>query len=328
MLLILNHQHVEQLLSYDACIDLMRQALSALSQGRAFQPLRTVVRSPHVQGLMGLMPSSLITDHSILGLKAICVFPGNAERNLDLHQGAVLLYDSETGQLRALINASAITAIRTAAVSALATQALAQPNANTLAIIGSGVQARSHLAAIAASRPLERVHIVSRNPQRAAAMVAECAPRYDFPIVAGQSIEQAVRESQIIVTATSSDTPVLQRDWLQAGAHVNAVGACTPNARELDSATMAAARIVVDRRESTINEAGDYVIPAREGLIGPDQIVAELGDLLVGTSQGRTSDQEITVFKSLGLAIEDLVAADYVYQQAQTQQVGAWLNFD
>jgi ornithine cyclodeaminase len=326
-ILVLNHAEVDQLLPFDECIPVMAEALAALARGDAHQPLRMVLRPPGAAGLMGLMPAYMAGDRAAYGLKAVCIFPGNAARGKDAHQGGVLLFSAETGELLALMNASAITAIRTAAVSGVATRLLARADAGDLAILGVGVQARSHLAAITCVRPIRRARVVSRSPERAQAFAAELAPRYGFPIQAVETVEAAVRGADLIVTATTATEPIVRREWIAPGAHLNVVGSSIPTTREVDTATMAAAALFVDRRESTLNEAGDYLFAMRDGAIGPEHIRAELGELLVGGVPGRTSPDEITLFKSLGLAVEDLAAADYVYRRAQAAGIGSWVDF-
>ncbi|HEY3232487.1 MAG TPA: ornithine cyclodeaminase family protein [Roseiflexaceae bacterium] len=326
-ILILNHAEVEQLLPFEECIPVMAEALAALARGDAHQPLRMVVRPPGAAGLMGLMPAYMAGDRAAYGLKAVCIFPGNAARGKDAHQGGVLLFSAETGELLALMNASAITAIRTSAVSGVATRLLARADAGDLAIVGAGVQARSHLAAMACVRPIRRVRVASRSPERAQAFAAELAPRYGFPIHAVETVEAAVRGADLIVTATTAAEPIVRREWIAPGAHLNVVGSSIPTTREVDTATMAAAALFVDRRESTLNEAGDYLFAMRDGAIGPEHIRAELGELLVGGVPGRTASDEITLFKSLGLAVEDLAAADYVYRRAQAAGIGSWVDF-
>ncbi len=326
-ILILNHTEVEQLLPMAGCIDVVAEGLTALARGQAHQPLRMVVRPPGAIGLMGLMPAYISGERAAYGLKAVCVFPGNGALGKDAHQGSVMLFSAETGELLALMNASAITAIRTAAASAVATHLLARHDAGDLAILGAGVQARSHLAAMACARPIRRARIASRDAVRAQAFAAEMAPRYDFPIEPVASVEEAVRGADLIVTATTAAEPIVRREWIAPGAHINAVGSSISTTREIDTATLAAASLFVDRRESTLNESGDYLFAAREGAIGPEHIRAEIGELLIGTHPGRTSPGEITLFKSLGLAIEDLAAAAYVFRQAQAQGVGTWVEF-
>jgi ornithine cyclodeaminase/alanine dehydrogenase-like protein (mu-crystallin family) len=318
--LVLGETDVARLLPMDACVEAMAEALAALARGDMEQPLRFVVRPAEAAGLMGLMPAYRARPEPAYGLKAVCVFPGNPARGLDAHQGAVLLFDGETGELRAALNASAITAIRTAAVSAVATRLLAREDAGELAIIGAGVQARSHLEAMAVVRPFARARVWSRTPAHAEALAAEGGAQ--FPVEAAASAEDAVRGADVVCTTTSAPEPVLRRAWLADGAHVNAVGSSIPTTRELDTETMAAAALFVDRRESTVNEAGDFLFPQREGAIGPEHIRAELGELLTGAAEGRTSPDELTVFKSLGLAVEDLAAAEHLYRRARETGVG------
>lgn len=310
-----------------ACIELMSGTLEALARGQFHLPLRMVISPPDAKGMMALMPSYRSGDLAACALKAICVFPGNSRIGKDSHQGAVLISSAETGELLAIVNASAITAIRTAAVSAVATRILAREDANELAIIGAGIQGRSHLAAIAEVRPIRRARVAASNPAHARAFAAEMSAQYPFPIEASDSAEGAVRNADIIVTATGSAVPVLRREWLSHGTHINAVGACLPHAREIDSASMAASRLYVDRRESVLHESGDYLIALKEGAIGPDHIRAELGEILTGAAQGRASGSEITLFKSLGLAVEDLAAAQYVYRRLKEDGSGSWVDF-
>ena len=343
--LILNSEEVHRLLPMRECIEVMADALSALARVEAEMPLRTIFRPQDARGVMALMPSFRRGDAALFALKAICVFPDNAAIGKDAHQGGVLLFSGQTGELLALVNASAITEIRTAAVSAVATRALAREDASELAIIGAGVQARSHLEAMTCVRSIKRVRVAARTFESAQRFAKEMlaagnadasvrtSPTPDTqnptPIIEPvQSAEAAVRGADLIVTATTSFEPVVKREWISPGTHINAVGTYSPKARELDTATMAAATLFVDRRESTLNEAGDYILAAAEGAIGPNYIKAELGEILTGARPGRTSVDEITVFKSLGLAIEDLAAAAHVYEKARTQSLGSWVEFD
>ena len=303
-LLVLSEHDVERLLTMDECIEAMTDVLAALARGELYQPLRFVLCPPEANGLMGFMPAHRAgADGGAFSLKEIMVVPGNPARGLDAHQGGVLLHDGETGELRALLNASPITAIRTAAVSAVATRALARPDARTVAIIGSGVQGKSHAAAMRAVLVEPEIRMWSRST--------------------GGSAEDVVRGADIVCTCTTSPQPVLRREWLAPGAHVNAVGASVPRARELDEETIRAATLVVDRRESALNEAGELLIPG----LGEEQIAAELGEVLIGSHPGRTSDDELTVFKSLGLGVEDLAAAELVVTRAREQDAGVEVDF-
>jgi len=326
-LLVLNHDEVEKLLTMNECISVMETALVSLAREEFYQPLRTIIKPVGVKGVMALMPTFRFGASALFGLKAICVFPGNAALGKDAHQGGVMLFDGFNGELLAVINASAITAIRTAAVSAVATRWLANPDAKDLAIIGAGVQARTHLEAMTCVRSLERVRVAAGHLESAQKFVAEMQPRTSSKLEAVATPAEAMNGADIIVTATTAREPVMQRAWISPGAHLNAVGTFSPEAREIDTATMSAATIFVDRRESALNEAGDYLIAAREGAIGPEHIRAELGEVLTGAHQGRSSSSEVTLFKSLGLAIEDLAAAAYLFQKAQQQSSGSWIEF-
>lgn len=311
---VLSEADVYRLLPVADCIAPMERVLAELSRGELFNPLRFVVRPPETRTLIGLMPAYRHGEPSVYALKTVCIAPGNAARGLDSHQGFVALFDGETGQTRALLNAGAITAIRTAAVSALATRLLARPGARRLAILGAGTQGRSHLEAMRAVMTIDRVRAWSRTPGRAGALGE------DVEEVA--SAREAVEGADVIVTATSAREPIIERGWVAEGAHINAVGSSIPTTRELDSATMAAAALFVDRRESTLNESGDYLLALADRAITPGAIRAELGELVLGLAEGRRSESELTVFKSLGLAVEDLAAAETLLERALAGDVG------
>jgi ornithine cyclodeaminase len=308
---VLDEREVRRLLPMDECIEAMATALAALARGEVHNPLRFVVRPPGEASLMGLMPAHRGREAPLWSLKALTIVPGNSARGLDSHQGFVALFDGDTGEPRALVNAGAVTAVRTAAVSAVATRLLARDDARTLAILGTGTQARSHLEAMRSVRAIDRVLVWSASGRSLEGAESVAAA------------EDAVRDADVVCTVTSSAEPVVRREWLKEGVHVNAVGSSIPTARELDSATMAAAALFVDRRESTLNEAGDFLFPQREGAIGPGHIRAELGEVLLGAAPGRRSPDEITVFKSLGLAVEDLAAAEHVLARAEAEDAGA-----
>jgi ornithine cyclodeaminase/alanine dehydrogenase-like protein (mu-crystallin family) len=281
------------------------------------------VRPRDADGFMGLMPA--YSPGIGYALKAICITPGNPAIGKDTHQGGVLLFDAGTGEPLALVNASAVTEIRTAAISAVATDLLARPGVAELAIIGTGVQGQAHAHAISATRPLAGIRLAGRDLARTRQVASELAGKLGVPVSAHEDVLAAVAGAGIVVTATSSAQPVLRREWLSPGAHVNAVGACVPSARELDTATMAEAAIFADSRESVSHEAGDYLLAEREGMVNP--VRAELGELLTGKAPGRSGDQEITVFESLGLAAEDLAAVGYLYEKAARLGVGTAADF-
>jgi ornithine cyclodeaminase len=309
--LVLSHDDVTRLLTMDACIEVMADALRTTSRGGAVLPLRSVVWMPDRAGMIGLMPGFLEAPVS-LGLKVVSIFPGNHGTGFDSHQGVVMLFDTRHGSPKAILDASSITAIRTAAVSGVATRALAREDAGDLALLGSGVQAATHLAAMRAVRKLRRVRVWSRNLANARRF-AEKAP---IAVEVAATVREAVNGADLICTTTAAREPVLEGAWLAPGAHINAVGACFAATRELDTAAVARSRLIVDRKESTLAESGDFLLARAEGAIGDDHIAGELGALLLGEVAGRRSNDEITLFKSLGIAIEDLAAAHYVYSQA------------
>jgi ornithine cyclodeaminase/alanine dehydrogenase-like protein (mu-crystallin family) len=338
-LLVLSAAETRELLGFGDCVAAMRAGLTALARGQAQQPLRVIERFGAAPGLMGLMPAYLTGGETggeaagpagaraAYGLKAICVTPGNPAGGLDAHQGLVLVSDGQTGEPLAVLNASAVTEIRTAAVSVLATDLLARPGAGDLAVLGTGVQARAHVLAFSQTRELRRVRVAGRTPARAAAFAAAIQPQLAVEVTPCATAQDAVAGADVIVTATSSSQPVLRRDWVQAGAHINAVGACLPTARELDTATVAAAALFADSRESLTTESGDYLLAVADGAAGPGHIRAELGEVLTGAAPGRVSDTEITVFESLGLAVEDVAAALAAYQKAAATGAGQWIDF-
>ena len=327
VILVLSHAEVTELLPLDECIPIMREAFIALASGKVHLPLRWIIRPPEAKGLLGLMPSYVSDERLAYGLKAVCVFPGNPAVGKDAHQGAVLLFSGETGELRAIMNASAITAIRTAASTAVATELLARKDADSLAILGSGVQARTHLLAMANVRELKHCRVASRHLEHAQKFANEMSHKVPFAVEPVETVAEALEEADIIVTTTTAREPIVKRAWIKSGCHLNLVGACVPSAREADGETVAAASLFVDSRESALNEAGDYILAASEGLIGPDHIRAELGEVLIGAKPGRSSAEEITCFKSLGISVEDLFAAEYIYQKAERLKVGTWVEY-
>jgi alanine dehydrogenase len=323
--LIVDQPTVRRLLPMAECIAVMRAALTVLARGEALLPLRQVVLLPGGAGAFAAMPAHLSSPPA-LGIKVISVFPGNHGTRLDSHQGAVLLFDTERGQLLAIMDASSITAIRTAAVSGLATDVLARPDAATLAILGSGVQAATHLEAVALVRRLRKVRVWSREGEHAIRFAERARARHGLDVEAAATAREAVEEADVVCTVTSSREPVLEGEWLRSGTHVNAVGASLPSARELDSRAVARARVYVDRRESAAKEAGDLLIPQAEGAIGPGHVVGEIGEVLIGVAAGRGSKDEITVFKSLGLAVEDVAAARHIHDRARALGEGSWIE--
>ena len=313
--LIVNQHEVPELLPMEECIDVMADALTALAHGDTVMPLRGMAGMPERAGLLAWMPS-LLPGAEVMGIKVISVFP-NEGTELESHQGAVLLFEAKRGQLLAIVDASEVTAIRTAAVSGVATRLLAREDADDLAILGSGTQARTHLQAMTAVRDIHRVRVWSRDPQHARAFAESQARSGGISVEVSATAREAVEGASIICTTTSATEPVLQGRWLSPGAHMNAVGFAGPTGRELDAEAVARGRLFADRRESIQNEAGDFLLAKKEGAVGDDHVAGEIGEVLLGKVAGRTSPEEITIFESLGLAIEDLAAVNHIYRRAE-----------
>jgi ornithine cyclodeaminase/alanine dehydrogenase-like protein (mu-crystallin family) len=325
--LMVNHQEVQQWLSMDECVDAMAEVFKMLNRGNAVNPLRSLMWLPDKTGVIGMMPAYL-ADSRVMGLKAISVFPGNHTTEFDSHQGTVMLFETQNGRLLAMIDAGKITAIRTAAVSGVATRLLSAPDSANLAILGSGVQAATHLDAMRVVRNIRRITVWGRNFDHAQSFAELHSKRLSFPIEAIESAERAIEGADIICTVTASTDPILLGDWIAPGTHINAVGSSVPFARELDTAAVVKSKLFVDRRESTLNEAGDFLFPKKEGAIADDHVLGEIGDILLDKIKGRESVEDITLFKSLGLAIEDIAAAYCIYQKLAKQGGGRWIEFN
>jgi alanine dehydrogenase len=324
--LFVNERGVHELLTMDACIPLMRDALTSFAKGDVVMPLRSTVGLPDGSGLLGLMPGYLGNPESF-GLKVVTVMPHNHGTGYDSHQGVVMLFGVEHGEPLAILDATAITAIRTAASSGAATDALAKEDAGDLALLGSGTQARSHLAAMKTVRKLRRVRVWSRTQANAEGFARDEGERNGIEIEVSSTAADAARDADLICTTTAAREPILRGEWLTPGAHVNAVGACFSNSRELDTEAARRARFFTDSRDSCLNEAGDFIIARSEGAIHDDHLVGEIGDVFLGKIPARLSSDEITVYESLGIAIEDLAAAHFIHQRARETGVGTWLEW-
>ena len=323
--LIADQKLVTEVYPMEVAIPTMRAALTMLAEGEVAMPLRSYLAIPGSDAVMGLMPSYMGGLEAV-GVKVIAAFPANFGSEYDTHQGVVLFFDTERGLLRAIVDATAITAIRTAAVSGLVTDLLANPEAGDLAIIGAGTQATTHLQAMMAVRPVRRVRVFSVPAESATAFAERESRRTGLPVEAVATAEEAVTGADLICTTTTSPEPVVRGGWVSPGAHVNAVGAYNPAARELDSELVVKARLYADRRESMLSEAGEFLIPRGEGRIGDEHIVGEVGEVLTGKAPGRGSPEQITLFKSLGIAIEDLASAHRVYQVCTERGLGTWVE--
>lgn len=299
-------------LSMEDCIRVMEAVFSARSLGAAFAPTRMIFEAARGAGHLALMPAQVLSP-AALGFKAVTNFPGARDKGEPSHQAIVVLIDSETGRPLAVIDGTAITTIRTAAVSAVATAHLANPEAHVLAVLGTGVQAEAHLRSLPLVRNIDEVRIWGRDA-RQAERLTERYRASAAELTAATSADDAVRGADIIVTATAATEPIIDADWLSAGVHINAVGACVPTARELDTHTVERARVFVDDLKAAMAEAGDLLIPMQSGRFAEEQIVGELGDVVAGRVGGRRTASEITVFESLGLGFEDVAAARHVYE--------------
>jgi ornithine cyclodeaminase/alanine dehydrogenase-like protein (mu-crystallin family) len=318
---ILDGATVRALYPVAEAIGVMREALRAFSAGRVGQPPRTML--PGRDGdVFAVMPAHVPLPgepgRGVFGLKAIAVKPGNPAIGLDPHVGLVLLLDPDTAVPVAIADATSVTAIRTAAVSAVATAALARPDAGVLALLGSGTQARTHLEAMALVRDLREVRVWSRTPAHARAFVETAGPG----TVQAATVTEAVTGADLICTTTASALPVLAAGQVADGAHVNAVGAVLPGSRELAADLVRRASVFVDSRESAMTESGDLLLAMRDGQFGPDDVLAEIGELLLGGHPGRTDPREVTVFESLGLAAEDVLSAYHLYHRAAECDAG------
>jgi ornithine cyclodeaminase len=331
-------------------IPLMTRTLAAFSTGGAVQPIRSTVPVERHGGFLGIMPAYLAPSSAAagpapptgaagdpastadsteaLGLKAVAVYPGNAGQHLPTHLATILLLDPATGTLRAVLDGRLITEMRTAAVSAAATDRLARRSAPVLAVLGAGVQARSHIEALRDVRPPSEVRLWSRTPSGAERLASDMRARFGLDVTVAASAQQAVRGAHVVCTVTGSTTSVLEGAWLSPGTHLNAVGAPRPDHRELTTDLVRGARVFVDSRAGALAEAGDIVLPIQEGAITERHIVAEIGEVFAGRHAGRERDADITLFKSLGMAVEDVATARFAYARAQARGVGEEIRLE
>jgi ornithine cyclodeaminase/alanine dehydrogenase-like protein (mu-crystallin family) len=329
-MLLLSEDDIRRLLSMDDLIEAMHEALIEFSSRRVQQPLRTVldVPQPASQGLAGaghafygVMPAH-IPKTGALGTKLVTVFSSNLAVGLPSHLATIVLLDSTTGELQCVMDGRYITEARTAAVSAVSARLLARGDASTMAILGSGVQARSHLAALTRVRAVRHVRVWSPSSASRRAFVDEMQPTTTAAITSTDSPQQAVEGADIVVLATSSREPVVRSEWIADGAHIAAVGACRPDQREMEAALVARARVFADSRAGALAEAGDIVLAIRDGSIDERHIVGELGEVAAGIVAGRGDPSEVTLFKSLGMAVEDVAAAHLAYVRATERGLG------
>jgi len=325
-LLIVSGHDVRRALPMSDCIEAVDRAMRAFSSGAADVPLRTIMTLPGGKNFFGVMPG-YVDDPRGLGAKILTVYPDNPRRGLSSHVGLVVLFDSETGMPLSVMDASEITAIRTAAASAVATRALARPDAAHLAILGTGEQAITHLQAMAQVRALRTVRIWGRSPEKAASLAEREGPRLSLRIEVCKTAREAVEQADIVCTVTAAAEPVLRGEWLAKGVHVNLVGASRLVTREADDEVVRRSRFFVDSRASARAEAGELRHAIDCGLVTENHVLGEIGDVLNGVASGRTGHDDVTVYKSLGIAVQDLAAAYVIYERARRDEIGTRAPF-
>ena len=309
----IDREEVSRRLTYEVCIPIVRQAMIAFSTGKTKQLLRSIL--PLTEGrLFGIMPGAL-GAHEPFGAKLISVFHGNFAKGIQSHRGLVILFDPETGAPVCVVHAGEITAIRTAAASAVATDALARQDARRLTLLGYGEQAGTHARAISKVRKLESIVVWGRSSERARAFAARIGAELAVPVSAAATVEEAVADSDLVCTVTSASEPILKGGWVRPGTHLNLVGSSYAGPVEVDNELVAHSRFFADSREGVLNQGAEFLRAKEAGLIGDDHIVAEIGQVLAGEIEGRRSAAEITVYKSLGHVVQDLASAWALYSQ-------------
>lgn len=318
---VITGQEVRRLLPYGVCVEVVAAAMRCVSAGRTVMPLRQIMSLPPGRGALGMMPGYL-GDPECFGIKLLSLFPGNPAVGLSSHLGLYVLCETEHGRPIALMEASALTAIRTAAASVVATRALARPGSRVLAIVGTGEEAAAHIEAFQSVRPFERIVVWGRHaaPAHRLADRARGLGATDVAVVA--SVQKALAEADVVCTVTSSPEPLLAGADVRPGTHLCLVGASIPTSREVDDDCVAMSRFFVDYRASAMAQAGELLHAMREGVVTEAHIVAEIGEVLAGTAAGRRSTDEVTTYKSLGVAAQDLAAASLVYRRAVEQGAG------
>ncbi len=324
-MLVLDDADIRAVLDRDDLIDAVAAGLAEVSAGTASVPPRVAALVPEHNALLAAMPGHL-SGRDVLGAKLVSVFPGNAATHRPTHQAVIILFDPATGAPEAMLDGTVLTAERNAAASAVATRLLADPATAVLAVLGTGAQARAHALTVPRVCPaLGEVRIAGRSEMKAVALAEELAPHLSVPVRAVPSFADALRGAGVVCAATHSPVPVVRREWLSSGAHVNSVG-FNLEGREVDAATVVSALVVVESRTSALAPvpagANDLLWPVRDGLIGPDHVRVELGELVLGHQPGRSSPDQLTLFKSVGVAAEDLAAASLVVVAARTRGVG------
>lgn len=329
-MLVLGRSQVEALIDLDALIEALAPAMADLSSGSASAPARIAALVPEQEGFLAAMPG-YVPSADVLMAKLVSLFPRNAGTPLPTHQAAILVFDPATGAPAALLDGTAITAARTAACSALSARLLAREDATLLAVLGTGVQARSHIRAMCRVRPIREVRIAGRVPAKAADLAAEVSAELDIEVRAVPTYAEALDGAHIAAATTHALEPVVCRPWLAPGVHVTSVG-YNPDGREIDDATIADALVCVESRQAALAPfpagSNDLLMPIRHGVITPEHVHAELGELIAGHKEGRTSPAQITLYKSVGVAVQDAVAAALVVAAARVESVGAYVTLE
>ena len=320
-MLVLSETQVKSLIDIDELIATLEKAHTQYSTGKAVMPVRLVVPLPQIQGRITSMPGFLNEDRA-LGMKVVTYFQENPKRSLPAILATILLFSADTGKLIATVDGSYITAIRTACASAMATKALANGQTPVLGILGAGVQAQAHIQALTRVRSIQRIKIYSPTGTSAAGVKKDMEPAVKVAIDVVPSAEEAVHNADLVVTATTAKEPVVKSEWMKPGIHINAVGSHRPDAREIDGATLARSKIVVDSREAIMAECGDILLALKDKAIDESHIHGEIGEILAGTKAGRESSGEVTLYKSVGIAIQDVAVANLVYRKALERGTG------
>ncbi len=313
-MLLLSDRDIERLLSMHEAIDAVERAFGQFAKGAVKMPPRSTIMLERYDGSVSLMPSYL-EETGALATKIISIYPQNPKRGLPTTVAWIVVNDPETGMIEALLDGTYLTAIRTGAVTGVAARYLAPKDSRVAAVIGCGVQGRTQSWAVAETRSLDLIKVFDLSEESMKRFVEDMGPRLGIDVVAAETGADAVRDADIVVTATTSSKPVIRRDWLGDAVHVSAIGAFYPDYRELDTATVREAKLVVDSREAVMEEAGDILIPIREGAVTGNHIYAELGELVLGRKEGRTPEDGLTVFKSVGIAIQDSSVASLVLKK-------------
>ena len=328
MALLLSRSDVMKLLPMPKAIEVVEKAFSELANGTADLPQRTVFIDPAVGGWIGFMPAYLKSGGA-LGVKAVTVYKNNPSMfNLPTTLGTILLQDQKTGQVLAVMDGGFLTAMRTGAVTGVATKHLARTGGKVAGIIGTGVQGRTQTLGMCAARKFDSVLAYSIDPEDKKKAFAEGIQKdTGLHVRWAKSVEEVCREADVVSLATTSSSPIVQGSWWKAGAHINGIGSHAPGQRELDTATVVRAKVICDQRAACLAEAGDLQIPVQEQAWSPDRIRGDLGDVINGKVRGRQSEDEVTLFKSVGLAIQDIACAALVFAEARARGVGQEFAF-